>query len=148
LILDGANVVRYFQLVAEITRPPDYEAALAALAAVIKNPRVSVTAAAGRCKPCEGGVLAFTKNMIERELPKYQGWESVDDRKIVKEFKFKDFAEAKYFLDMVSMMAQDQGHHPLLTLMYNKVKVTLTTHVAGGVTENDFVMAGIIDQMR
>ncbi|MEJ2744771.1 MAG: 4a-hydroxytetrahydrobiopterin dehydratase [bacterium] len=45
------------------------------------------------------------------------------------------------------MIAEDQGHHPLLTLNYNKVRVTLTTHAAGGLTENDYVMARIIDKM-
>ncbi|MDD5440339.1 MAG: 4a-hydroxytetrahydrobiopterin dehydratase [Candidatus Omnitrophica bacterium] len=66
---------------------------------------------------------------------------------MAKELKFKDFAEAKYFLDLVAIVAEDQGHHPTMTLMYNKLKITLTTHAAGGLTENDFIMAGIIDEL-
>ncbi|MCK9603823.1 MAG: 4a-hydroxytetrahydrobiopterin dehydratase, partial [Candidatus Omnitrophica bacterium] len=64
-----------------------------------------------------------------------------------KEFKFKDFVEAKYFLDLISIIAEEQGHHPNFSLIYNKLKVTLTTHAAGGLTENDFIMAKIIDEL-
>ncbi|MDD5154962.1 MAG: 4a-hydroxytetrahydrobiopterin dehydratase [Candidatus Omnitrophica bacterium] len=83
----------------------------------------------------------------EKLLVKYRGWELVEGKKIVKEFKFKDFIEAKYFLDLISVIAEEQGHHPTLTLIYNKLKVTLTTHAAGGLTQNDFIMAGLIDSL-
>ena len=55
--------------------------------------------------------------------------------------------EAKYFLDLISVIAEEQGHHPRLTLDYNKLNVTLTTHAARGLTENDFIMAKIIDEL-
>ncbi|MDO8489322.1 MAG: 4a-hydroxytetrahydrobiopterin dehydratase [Candidatus Omnitrophota bacterium] len=71
----------------------------------------------------------------------------MEDKKITKEFKFKDFIEAKYFLDLISLIAEEQGHHPTLTIIYNRLKVTLTTHAAAGLTENDFIMAGIIDEL-
>ena len=74
-------------------------------------------------------------------------WQLVEDKKITKEFKFKDFVEAKYFLDMVSVIAEEQGHHPNMTIVYNKVKITCTTHAAGGLTENDFIIAKIIDEL-
>ncbi len=69
-------------------------------------------------------------------------------KKIVKEFKFRDFIEAKYFLDLVSIIAEEQGHHPSFTLIYNKLKITLTTHAAAGLTDNDFIMAKIIDEVQ
>ena len=50
-------------------------------------------------------------------------------------------------MDLVSVIAEEQGHHPNLTVIYNRVKITLTTHAAGGLTENDFIMAKIIDQI-
>ena len=71
----------------------------------------------------------------------------IEDKKIVKEFKFNDFTETKYFLDLISIVAADQGHHPTLTLSYNKLKVTLTTHAIGGLSDNDFIMAKIIDEL-
>ncbi|MCM8778188.1 MAG: 4a-hydroxytetrahydrobiopterin dehydratase [Candidatus Omnitrophica bacterium] len=100
-----------------------------------------------KCKPCEGGIPPLPKEKIERLLTQYRDWQLVEDKKISKEFRFKDFGEAKYFLDLVSIIAEEQGHHPTMSLIYNKLKITLTTHAAGGLTENDFIMAKIIDEL-
>ena len=148
IILDKSNTVRYFQLVTEITKSPDYDDALKNLAEVLKNPSVSVQEGLpSKCKPCEGGIAALPKEKIEKLLAEHRGWELVEDKLLVKEFKFKDFIEAKYFLDLVAVVAEEQGHHPTLTIIYNLVRVTLTTHAAGGLTENDFIMSKIIDEL-
>jgi thiol peroxidase len=147
-IIDKNNVVRYIQLAPEITKPLNYDDAVMALNEVVKNPASAVTGGLPhKCKPCEGIAAPLQKAEIEKLAARNSSWEVVEGKKIVKEFKFKDFPDAKYFLDTVSVIAEEQGHHPTLTLMYNKLKVTLTTHAAGGLTENDFIMAGIIDSM-
>ncbi|MFH0739326.1 MAG: 4a-hydroxytetrahydrobiopterin dehydratase [Candidatus Omnitrophota bacterium] len=46
------------------------------------------------------------------------------------------------------LFAQGQGHHPHIGLGYAKLKITLTTHAAGGLTDNDFILAGMIDQLN
>ena len=150
LILDKNNIIRYIQIVEELTNAPDYEDALNNLQEVIDKP----SAAAGqalpvKCKPCEVGAPALPKDRIEELTAQLRGWQLVEDpakgSKITKEFKFKDFAQAKYFLDLIFIIAEEQNHHPTFTLIYNKLKITLTTHAALGLTENDFIMAGIID---
>ncbi|MDO8488845.1 MAG: thiol peroxidase, partial [Candidatus Omnitrophota bacterium] len=148
-IIDKNDTIRYMQIVKELTNPPDYEDVLKNLDEVIKNPALALneTRLPSRCIPCVGEVWPLPKEKIETMLAQCHGWELADDKKIVKEFKFADFIEAKYFLDLISAIAQDQGHHPALTIIYNKLKVTLTTHAAGGLTENDFIMAGIIDEL-
>jgi len=147
-ILDKDNNVRYIQIVPELTTPPRYDEVLPALEQVIKNPSITVDESLpSKCKPCEGGVASLPKEKIEELIARYRGWEVAEGKKIVKEFKFKDFVEAKYFLDLISVIAEEQGHHPTLTLIYNKLRVTLTTHAAGGLTENDFIMARIIDEI-
>ena len=88
------------------------------------------------------------QDKIKQLLAGCRGWELLEGKKILKEFKFRDFSEAKYFLDLVALIAEEQGHHPTLTLIYNKLKITLTTHATGGLTENDFIIAGIIDEME
>lgn len=148
LIVDKADTLRYIQIVDEMTTPPDYEAALKALGQVIENPQIQPKIDLPvHCKPCEGGVAALPKEKIGKLLAGYRGWELVEDKKLVKEFRFKDFLEAKYFLDLVSLVAEEQGHHPVMTITYNKLKITLTTHAASGLTENDFIMARIIDEL-
>jgi thiol peroxidase len=163
VIIDKNDIVRYIQVVEELSMPPDYEDVLKNLEEVIKNPAAAAaprpigSAGApppvakqelpGKCKPCEAGTPPLPKERIEKLLAQYRGWQLVEDKKLVKELKFKDFIEAKYFLDLVSIIAEEQGHHPTLTLIYNKLKITLTTHAAGGLTENDFIMAKIIDEL-
>lgn len=148
VILDRSDIVRYIQIVPELATPPDYEAALSQLEAVIKNPAQAVKEELPQhCKPCEGGVAPLPKEKVDRLIAARNGWQLVEDKKIVKEFKFKDFVEAKYFLDLISVISEEEGHHPSLTLVYNKLKVALTTHAAGGLTENDFIMARQIDEI-
>lgn len=147
IILDANNAIRYIQIVDELTNAPNYDAALNALNEVIKSKPLEIIAATNHCIPCESGTPPLPKNEIEKRLPQYVGWQLVDDKKLVKEFKFKNFVDAKYFFDLLAIIAEEQGHHPNFTLIYNKLKITLTTHVAGGLTNNDFIMAKIIDEI-
>jgi pterin-4a-carbinolamine dehydratase len=149
VILDKFNILRYKQVVQELTSPPDYAAVLEALESVIQNPALPITEALpSKCKPCEAGTPSLPTEKINKLIAQYRGWELLEEKKLVKEFKFKDFVEAKYFLDLIAVIAQEQGHHPNLNLGYAKLKVTLTTHAAGGLTENDFIMAKIIDELN
>jgi len=152
IILDKNNNVRYMQIVEELTSAPDYEDALGNLDKILNSPAVSVKGELFlKCKPCEGKTPALTEERIGELTAQFPDWQLIEEPKggkIVKEFKFKDFVEAKYFLDLVSVIAEEQGHHPALSLIYNKLKITLTTHSAGGLTENDFTMAKIIDSIE
>jgi thioredoxin-dependent peroxiredoxin len=148
LILDKNDVLRYMQVVGELTSSVNYADVLNNLEQVLKDHAQPLKEElASKCKPCEAGTPSLPKEKVDKLIAQYRGWEVVEDKKIVKEFKFKDFIEAKYFLDLISVIAEEQGHHPTLTIIYNKLRVTLTTHAAGGLTENDFIMAGIIDEL-
>ena len=149
LIVDKNDIIRYIQIVEELTTPPDYALVLKSLEEVMKSPAIASEKDEfpSKCVPCEAGTPPLPKDKIERLLAKYHGWELVEDKKLMKEFKFKDFIEAKYFLDLISIIAEEQGHHPAMMIIYNKLKITLTTHASGGLTENDFIMAKIIDAL-
>jgi thioredoxin-dependent peroxiredoxin len=149
LIVDKNDVLGYIQIVPELTLSPDYEDVLRAVQEILKNSAGHAAAAASlKCVPCEGAVSPLPKEKIEKLLAQHRGWQLVEDKKLTREFKFKDFAEAKYFLDILCVIAQEQGHHPTLTLIFNKLKVTLSTHAAGGLTDNDFIMARLIDEIN
>ena len=84
---------------------------------------------------------------IETRL-KRLAWEREGDE-IVREWRFEDFAEAVAFVDRVAEVAEDSNHHPDIFLHgWNKVKLSLTNHSAGGLTEADFAMAGRLDQLQ
>ena len=75
-------------------------------------------------------------------LKKLKGWkETKGGDAIAKSFKFKDFNEAFGFMTRVALLADKMDHHPEWFNVYNKVDVTLSTHDAGGVTQNDIDMA-------
>ncbi len=150
LIVDKTGIIRYTQLAEELTKPLQYDEALSALADVVKKPEspgITAEALPSHCIPCEAGSPSLSAEKAEKLRAQCPQWELVEGRRLVKEMKFKDFVEAKYFLDLVASLAEAQGHHPLLTLNYNKLKITLTPHAAGGLTENDFIMARIIDEL-
>ena len=78
-----------------------------------------------------------------KELP---AWSEVSGRDAIKrEFRFKDFNEAFAFMARTALLAEKMDHHPEWFNVYNKVDVTLSTHDAGGVTENDVKMAAAMD---
>ncbi|PKL82116.1 MAG: 4a-hydroxytetrahydrobiopterin dehydratase [Ignavibacteriae bacterium HGW-Ignavibacteriae-3] len=85
---------------------------------------------------------------ISNKIESLNGWFFLDNS-ISKEFKLKSFADAVAFLVKVSFEAEKLDHHPdLLLHSWNKLKITLSTHSKGGVTDNDFSLAQTIDSIR
>lgn len=64
---------------------------------------------------------------------------------ISREFLFEGFVEAFAFMTQVALTAEKRNHHPEWSNVYNKVRITLTTHDAGGLTHNDIELARYID---
>ena len=83
---------------------------------------------------------------IESRLADLGGWEREGDA-IVKEFKRDDFVGSVKFVDQLVEPAEDMGHHPDLSISWDTVRVTITTHAAGGLTANDFELAKRIDAL-
>jgi 4a-hydroxytetrahydrobiopterin dehydratase len=79
-------------------------------------------------------------------LKKLRKWKSVAGRDaIARKFEFANFGEAFAFMSRVALLAEKMDHHPEWFNVYNKVEVTLSTHDAGGVTQNDIDMATAMD---
>ena len=101
-----------------------------------------------RCVPCEGDVQAFTPAQVAVYAPQVPDWTILDDKKLEKQFKFKDFAEALRFINKVGAVAETEGHHPDINLhSWNKVTITLWTHAIKGLFLNDFILAAKIDAL-
>ena len=74
-------------------------------------------------------------------------WQRQGDE-IVREYKLADFAEAMSFVNRVADAAEQANHHPdILVHGWNKVRLTLTNHSAGGLTDADFEMAKRINEL-
>jgi 4a-hydroxytetrahydrobiopterin dehydratase len=66
---------------------------------------------------------------------------------IVRTFEFRDFRAALQFVNAVGDLAEKAGHHPDIDIRYNKVRLSLTTHDAGGLTGKDFDLAAECDRI-
>ncbi len=79
-------------------------------------------------------------------LRKYSGWALVEGRDAVeREFTFEDFNEAWGFMTRVAIAAEKSDHHPEWSNVYNKVRITLTTHDADGLSQRDVDLAAFIE---
>jgi 4a-hydroxytetrahydrobiopterin dehydratase len=83
---------------------------------------------------------------IEERLGSLRGWTREGDA-ISKTFERGDFVGSVKFVDAIVEPAEEMEHHPDLEISWDKVKVSLTTHAKGGLTESDFELAGKIDAL-
>ena len=99
-----------------------------------------------KCIPCEGGVMPLNKEEAKKYLAELSGW-TLDEKYTVisKEYKFQDFIGAINFVNKISEIAEEEGHHPDIHIFYNKVLLELSTHSIKGLSENDFILAIKID---
>ena len=87
----------------------------------------------------------LTKEQIQANLEDLIGW-TLTNNAIEKQFQFKDFIEALSFVNAVALEAEKMDHHPDINIhSYNKVKIILSTHSEGGVTNKDFNLAEKIE---
>ena len=104
--------------------------------------------AAKQCVPCKGGVPPLAGKELDDLLAQLgpNGWKVVQGHHLEKAYAFPNFALALAFVNRVGAVAEEQGHHPDLTLGWGKVGITLWTHKIDGLTESDFIFAAKADQ--
>jgi 4a-hydroxytetrahydrobiopterin dehydratase len=71
----------------------------------------------------------------------------IEAGELVKTYQFKDFRAALDFVNGVGELAEQAGHHPDIDIRYNRVRLALTTHDAGGLTQKDFDLAGQTEKL-
>ncbi len=102
-----------------------------------------------KCAPCEGGVDPMTRADFEVYLEQVADWDIINDARLDRDFKFKDFPEALAFVNKVGEIAEEEGHHPdILIHGWNNVKISLWTHAIGGLSINDFIVATKVDRIN
>ena len=89
----------------------------------------------------------LSEGQISAELKTLEGWRVVNGN-LHRVFEFKDFSQAFAFMTRVALAAEKMDHHPDWSNVWNKVTIDLSTHSAGGLTKNDFELAGKIQQIH
>ena len=102
------------------------------------------------CVVCTPDTPTLTPERGQELLGQLSGWEITDvngKTQLTKTYRFKGFMAGVGLVDKIAELAEEEGHHPDLHLSYGSLRVDLTTHAAGGLTDNDFILAAKIDQV-
>jgi 4a-hydroxytetrahydrobiopterin dehydratase len=102
-----------------------------------------------QCSPPRGDEPPLTEGKIEEMLPRVPDWDVVEEdgmKKLRRAFDFSSFAEALDFTNRVGQIAEEERHHPVVTLMWGRATVTWYAHRINGLHKNDFIMAAKTDE--
>ncbi len=83
---------------------------------------------------------------IKARLVSVPDWQ-IESGELVRTFLFKDFRQSLAFVNQVGELAEKAGHHPDIDIRYNKVRLALVTHDAGGISAKDFDLAAAADKL-
>ena len=90
----------------------------------------------------------LNKEEINQSLTNLDDW-LLEENQIAKRFQLKDFEEALTFVNKVGALAEEMDHHPDIFIhSWNKVKITISTHSEGGITQKDFQLAEKIEGIK
>jgi 4a-hydroxytetrahydrobiopterin dehydratase len=82
----------------------------------------------------------LSPDAAQTRLTQLPGWQ-IESGELVRTLQFKDFVAALEFVNLIGKLAEVAGHHPDIDIRYNRVRLALVTHDAGGLTEKDFDLA-------
>jgi len=104
-----------------------------------------------RCVRCEPGtpqLETLALEALKAEVPSWQVTENDGHPVLTRTYKFKGFMPGVDLVNRIAAIAEEEGHHPDLCLGWGYLTVQLWTHAAGGLTENDFILAAKADQAQ
>ncbi|MGH7760359.1 MAG: 4a-hydroxytetrahydrobiopterin dehydratase [Candidatus Dormibacteraceae bacterium] len=102
------------------------------------------------CVACQPGTAPLPRAEIDRlleEVPAWQIEEANGQLRLARAVKFKGFVPGVDLISRIAAIAEAEGHHPDLLLSYGSLTIWLTTHAAGGLTDNDFILAARLDKV-
>ncbi len=92
--------------------------------------------------------IPLSEENVRQAMTVVPEWSRDGIASIERKFEFKDHIAALGFVVQVATVAETLDHHPEVNWVYNKVRLTLSTHDAGGITQRDFDLAARIDKIR
>jgi len=104
-----------------------------------------------RCVRCEPGTPQLEPPALEALSTQVPGWQVTQaggHPVLTRTYKFKGFMPGVDLVNRIAAIAEEEGHHPDLSLGWGYLTVQLWTHAAGGLTENDFILAAKVDQAQ
>ena len=103
--------------------------------------------ASEHCEACEKGTPPISEEEAARLATEVPAWEREGNQRLHRVFEFPNFRDAFGFVARAALVAEAEFHHPDIELGWGRAAFELTTHAAGGLTRNDFVMAAKLDEL-
>lgn len=101
------------------------------------------------CIPCQGGVPPLNQQEISQLLVQLTGnWQINEVGHLTKSYSFHNFIDAMHFANQIAQIAEEEAHHPDLTIAWGKCAVEIWTHKINGLTESDFILAAKIEAIK
>ena len=101
-----------------------------------------------KCEPCSGNTPKLTLNEVQNKMLEINDWSLNDNHEMIfKKFKFKNFKKALNFINLVGNIAEEEGHHPDISLGWGYCLIMIHTHAIKGLSINDFILAAKIDDI-
>ena len=120
------------------------------LPTLVRSTLMSTQLAQRHCVVCKPGTPPLPREEIDRLLEQVPDWnveEANGHLRLTRTVKFKGFMPGVELVNRTAPIAEAEGHHPDLLLSYGSLTIWLWTHAAGGLTENDFILAARIDEV-
>ena len=89
----------------------------------------------------------LTASQIDLELKNLPDWKLNANGEIEKVFVMSGFPQSLMFVTAVGCLAESKNHHPDISIQWNKVKLAMTTHDSGGLTQKDFELAKLVNSI-
>jgi len=101
-----------------------------------------------KCSPCTGTTPKMSIDEIKDNLSNINNWEINNNKEMIfKKFKFNNFKKALNFTNQIGVLAEEEGHHPDISLGWRYCLVMIHTHAINGLSINDFILAAKIDKI-
>ena len=102
------------------------------------------------CKGCSGEVAPYTADEAKDMMAQLgEGWTlTKDNTRLYKQYPFKGFKGPLKLVNRIAAIADEEGHHPNFHFTWGEVEIEIWTHEAGGLTEDDFILAAKCDEAR
>ncbi len=101
----------------------------------------------GKCAPGASGATALRGDALTSRLAELPGWSVNGEHDLNRSYSFGDFKTALAFVNRVGAVAEAQGHHPDLLLVWGRVDVKIFTHSVDGLTDGDFALAAKVERL-
>ncbi len=102
-----------------------------------------------KCIPCEGGVPPLSESSSKKLLGQLGGGWSINKQgHLFKEYTFQNFLDPLAFVNRIALIAEEEAHHPDLSIAWGRVGIEIWTHKISGLTESDFILAAKIEDLH